>query len=108
MKTKEQERATQVRRVKRGYYRKLRQTLREQIFIKLGDKCALCGFADPRALHIDHIFNDGGEERKKLSQNSIYRKVLTDTEGRYQILCANCNWIKKSERVKLKWGEIPK
>jgi hypothetical protein len=25
------------------------------------------------------------------------KKVLADTTGSYQLLCANCNWIKKSE-----------
>jgi hypothetical protein len=29
------------------------------------------------------------------------RKVLSDTDGLYQILCANCNWIKRFERLEI-------
>jgi hypothetical protein len=103
----DKEKLIQGRRIQRGYYRKTRKKLKEQIFIKLGDKCAICGFADPRALHIDHINNDGSKERRKFSTITYYRRVLADNGKRYQILCANCNWIKKSEQDKLRWGEIP-
>src|SRR3990167_3318276 len=67
--------------------------LRTKIFAKLGDKCVRCGFDDPRALHIDHIYNDGWEHRKR---NGNYKgrlkEILEDENGRYQILCANCNF----------------
>jgi hypothetical protein len=40
----------------------------------------------------------GGKERKVIAnQTSFLRKVLEDPTG-YQLLCANCNWIKRHER----------
>jgi hypothetical protein len=63
-------------------------------------KCARCGFSDMRALSIDHI-NGGGrkhtEEIKK--QGTIFYRWLIKNgfpEG-FQVLCMNCNYIKKSE-----------
>lgn len=94
-------------KVRRGYFRNQYKELKRQIFIKLGDKCVICGFNDPRALHIDHVNNDGFEERKKIrGATTRLRKVLEDKENRYQLLCANCNFIKKYEQHKIKWGEV--
>lgn len=96
-----------VNRVKRGYWRKYYRKLKEQIFLKLGDSCKSCGFKDPRALQIDHVNNDGYEGVGIVKGSTVrLRKVLNDTEGRFQILCANCNFIKKYENCMAKWGEI--
>lgn len=105
---KELERRHTVNKTKSGWFRRYNRSLRKQVFIKLGDKCAICGFADPRALQIDHVFNDGYKERWEMrSQSQRMRKVLKDNSGRYQILCANCNFIKKYEEEMKKWGEVP-
>lgn len=75
------------------------QTLRAAALDHLGDKCATCGYcADPRALQIDHV--NGGGRRSILSgeRNGVmYRAVVNDTTGRFQLLCANCNAIKRNE-----------
>ena len=69
----------------------------------LGGCCARCGFTDSRALQIDHVHNDGYADRKRWSAGTAHLRIVasilagTDT-GRYQVLCANCNWIKKAER----------
>ena len=77
-------------------------------FDKLGNLCAnpscrhlnedgTLGCKDPRALQIDHILGGGNKERKELKDcREIYRKVLADNSGKYQLLCATCNWIKRS------------
>lgn len=81
-----------------------RQTLKDKLFKKLGDKCSnpACqwlnsdgtrGCTDRRCLQIDHVRGDGSKERK--GAESYYLKVLNDETGRYQLLCANCNWIKR-------------
>jgi RNase P subunit RPR2 len=73
---------------------------RKQIVEHLGGVCAKCGFSDPRALQIDHI-NGGGHEKRMEGQYwfILYRDVLADVNReRYQLLCANCNWIKRFER----------
>jgi hypothetical protein len=75
-------------------------TLKRRIAIikKFGGKCKRCGFDDPRALQIDHVNNGGHKEYKKMSEFRYYKMVLEDTSGKYQILCANCNWIKRYEK----------
>jgi hypothetical protein len=91
-------------------YNKLKaRNLRASILTMLGSKCCKCGFSDIRALQIDHLNGDGAEERKKLSNRGknngvhplvfypIVIKSLLNNENKYQLLCANCNWIKRIE-----------
>lgn len=66
----------------------------------LGAKCKRCGFNDKRALQIDHI-NGGGTKERLQHGGSYNRKVLEkimNGSDEYQILCANCNWIKRYMR----------
>lgn len=81
-----------------------RKKLRLKIFEKLGNKCSNpnClvpgGCSDIRCLQIDHVHGNGTEEAKQLRNwYKFLKKVLADTEGNYQLLCANCNWIKRDE-----------
>ena len=78
--------------------RKRYAELRQAVIAKLGNKCIRCGFADFRALQIDHIDGNGYKERKRIVANAPgwYRRILVDPSG-YQVLCANCNWIKRYE-----------
>lgn len=85
---------------------------RQELLAKLGKVCAFCGFSDSRALQVDHINNDGYQERKRESISKTYRRILTmsneEAKQKYRILCANCNWIKKHEtnmRFKKWFGE---
>ena len=68
----------------------------------LGEVCIVCGFADRRALQIDHKKGNGNRERKRLGQLGIYRRVLRHPED-YQILCANHNRIKMFENHEVNW-----
>lgn len=75
---------------------------RRLLLIKLlGNKCVKCGFDDWRALQIDHIHGGGNKERKKRKHMDSYYKSIIESvkrgEKKYQLLCANCNWIKKYE-----------
>jgi hypothetical protein len=75
---------------------------KKKAFDKLGAFCLNCGFNDPRALHIDHVKEDGNQERRlfKSSEGYIkYKRILEDRSGRYQVLCANCNMIKSYARI---------
>lgn len=78
-----------------------RKNTRTKILEKYGNKCSRCGFSDIRALQIDHVNGGGNKELNSLkiggSRGSYYKVVLGDTTGKYQILCANCNWIKRYE-----------
>ena len=67
----------------------------------LGGKCIKCGYSDKRALQFDHI-NGGGTKDMKSHKSSYayYKKVyesIRSGEQKFQILCANCNWIKRYE-----------
>jgi hypothetical protein len=78
--------------------RTLSQKRRLIIMEILGTKCVRCGFSDSRALQIDHINGHGGAERKTFSSPGAYYQHIIDINGiGYQILCANCNIIKKIE-----------
>lgn len=88
----------------RKHQRALIVSLRAEVFDALGHACVRCGFADKRALQIDHVFGNGLEDARLLSHRGVpfYRKVLADRTAAFQILCANCNWIKRHEN-----GELP-
>jgi hypothetical protein len=67
----------------------------------LGGKCVRCGFKDRRALQIDHVNGNGAAERKQYGMRAlefIYERRFAGETADYQLLCANCNWIKRSER----------
>jgi RNase P subunit RPR2 len=81
--------------------RKERLRIKKETFALLGGKCVKCGFSDIRALQIDHV-NGGGVKHYKSRSSSIrfYKDILDEIkEGseKYQLLCANCNWIKRYE-----------
>ncbi len=59
-------------------------------------KCNHCGLNNYKVLELDHINNNGAEERKKLkSTYQIYFWIVKNNYPTgYQILCRNCNWLK--------------
>ena len=73
--------------------------LRHRINEKYGGSGVRCGFSDVRALHIDHVHGGGQKELRggRGGGMSYYYRVLKDTTGKYQLLCANCNAIKRFE-----------
>lgn len=86
----------QLRETEKAY----RKRLRDAVLVLLGGVCVRCGFSDRRALQIDHIKGNGFIERKILQTlPALCRKILrmNDPSREYQILCANCNWIKRVE-----------
>jgi len=92
----------------RSYYQRKSTEFRYEILSLLGMKCIKCGYdKDIRALQIDHVFSDGYKVRY-LGKNRLvyYKGILGEVkEGskRYQILCANCNFIKRYENNELQW-----
>lgn len=76
---------------------------RAEALAVFGCVCGKCGFADVRALQIDHVNGGGGIERAAIrSRDTFYKKVIADSDG-YQLLCANCNWIKRAENNEFRW-----
>jgi hypothetical protein len=48
---------------------------------------------------MDHINNDGAEQRRKLGQlNLVHWVIKNNFPDGFQILCRNCNWLKELER----------
>src|SRR5208282_113856 len=70
---------------------------RLELITLLGGICIRCAFTDVRALQIDHVHGNGNKVREKLSWWRIYKLIREDKTGSYQVLCANCNWIKRTE-----------
>ena len=78
--------------------RKAREQKRRAIIEMLGGKCAICGFSDWRALQIDHVNGWGNRERKSAkSMDNYYAQIVECNGWGYQMLCANCNQIKRYE-----------
>jgi len=80
--------------------RRKRLAIRLEIISLLGEKCVKCGYEkNIRALQIDHVNNDGYIERRKLKNSDrLYKHILKQVKNgskNYQVLCANCNIIKK-------------
>ena len=67
------------------------------MFDKLGHECCACGYSNKRALQLDHINDNGAEERRTMSMINIYKRATGEHSDEYQILCANCNQLKKWE-----------
>jgi hypothetical protein len=90
----------------REWYAKIRQ----RVLDSLGGRCVQCGICDSRVLQIDHVFG-GGNRAEKVRRNrkrswvAYYYEVIRDAKsGKYQLLCANCNWIKKHEQNEVRIG----
>jgi|ERR1700685_144762 len=78
---------------------------KERVFAMYGSVCARCGFSDKRALQLDHVQDDGHKHRRTRRdgrRTTDCRRAWTDASrsyqpNKFQILCANCNWIKRGE-----------
>lgn len=75
--------------------------LRRLVVEILGGVCAKCGFSDFRALQVDHPNGGGSKHIRDISWSLRYRDILTNPQN-FQLLCANCNWIKRAEQNEAK------
>ena len=68
-------------------------------------KCVRCGFQDIRALSIDHINGKGRQHRNQVgaTHGRAFYNWLKENNFPigYQVLCMNCNWIKRFENKEL-------
>ena len=60
--------------------------------------CAHCGFDDIRALSIDHIDGGGTKHRKEIKGDMYDWLKRNNYPKGYQVLCMNCQFIKRVER----------
>jgi hypothetical protein len=75
--------------IKHNYLRRL------EVIEYLGGKCMHCGFTDIRALQFDHKQGGGTQDRKTCSLPKLMRLILAGKRPDIQLLCANCNSIKR-------------
>jgi len=76
--------------------------LRAETLAAYGGKCKCCGETEIAFLAIDHVENDGAAHRKEVGKGyAIYRwlKERGFPQQGFQILCANCNYAKWSQKV---------
>lgn len=76
-----------------------RSRVRNSVVSILGSECVLCGYDDKRALQIDHINGGGKKERREIPNTNKFYEIVINSfiakENKYQLLCANCNVIKR-------------
>lgn len=87
----------------RARKKKYRKNIRLACFGLYGGKCVSCGFADHRALQLDHINDDGHKDRNQYGRRggfALYQRLVLDGKrDDLQLLCANCNTMKEYDRV---------
>jgi hypothetical protein len=83
-----------------------RRRIRAEIIQLLGGQCMnIYGlhdkpFTDVRCLQIDHVHGNGCKAKGSKSAETYMKRILNEIKTGskdYQLLCANCNWIKRSE-----------
>lgn len=70
---------------------------RAELVLVLGGKCGACGFYHPLAMQVDHVNGDGAAHRRSMTNThprTLLRLVL-ESPAEFQLLCANCNAIKR-------------
>lgn len=72
------------------------RSLRQKAIQTLGGVCVRCGYADARALEIDHI-EPLRNSKRQLSQAQMLVDILRGNIDNLQLLCANCHAIKTYE-----------
>ena len=94
-------------KIQKEYAVTYHQILREKIFNILGHECVKCGIKDKRVLQFDHINGGGTREIEVIFKHNTDRKLkhyINNPElakNTLQVLCANCNWVKRYESNEL-------
>jgi hypothetical protein len=85
-------------KINTAWQRKRLKKIRAEFIAAYGGCCACCGESEPLFLQLDHIHNDGAQERRELGNNFVVLLRLKDRgwpKDNHQILCANCNHGKR-------------
>jgi hypothetical protein len=69
------------------------RALRLKVVAIYGGRCVCCGEIEPDFLSLDHINNDGGQQRSggNRSGSALYKYALKERPQDLQLLCYNCN-----------------
>jgi hypothetical protein len=89
--------------------RRANRKLKEKLCKIYGNRCAnpKCkwqnedgsfGCTDIRILQLDHKQGNGNKSREGISSLQYYRRAIqVINKKKYQMLCPNCNWVKRVE-----------
>lgn len=96
---------------RRLHHRRLYRNIKSDVLSAYGGACVCCGESNPCFLTIDHAQNDGAKHRKVRKSDGgqydgsgigMYRwlkKMGYPKDGRFQLLCYNCNCCKQHDPV---------
>lgn len=87
------------REYKSAWERRRQSEWRARLLVFMGGMCTKCNNNDSRVLQIDHVNGGGSKERRENAVGSAFmmaRRVFANPND-FQLLCANCNWIKRYE-----------
>jgi hypothetical protein len=101
------------RRIQRRNAHKTVTKRKAEIFLLLGNQCSNpynLNHGDflnlQECLQIDHINGKGVAERKLYKSYPKYLKIVLESiksgSKKYQLLCANCNWLKRAKNKEVK------
>ena len=76
--------------------RRAQLATRVKAFMLLGGKCEVCGNNDLRVLELDHVHNNGANERRTYGRGHTMIKEVFKRPEDFQLLCANDHRIKHS------------
>ena len=75
--------------------------IRTRVFTAYGNKCSCCGESQKEFLSLDHVSNNGAEQRRELNKSkhkstlsTYYWAVKNGFPPSLQLLCHNCNMSK--------------
>ena len=84
---------------RKRYKLRIKQAVLEHYSAKKIPVCEGCGEAGIHLLTIDHINENGAEERRRLGKKGGVEfyvwLVKNNFPAGYQVLCYNCNWLKR-------------
>lgn len=80
-----------------GYTRKYAIRLRREAILFLGGVCKTCNEDDTDVLCVDHKAGRGRQARLTCGGSNATYKDVPENPRKYQLLCHNCNWVKRHE-----------
>lgn len=102
-----QAKRAEIRKRENAQMVKTRKRIRDAVFSAYGGYvCACCGEKEQSFLTLDHIHNNGANDRQRLAGKRTAAGFQTYTKlvklgfpPGYQVLCMNCNWGKRKTGV---------
>lgn len=90
-------------------YRSRQRQLVFDHYSKGTNRCNMCGESRAACLSIDHINGGGTQHKKSLKEvgiSSFYGWLIRSNYPKgYQVLCMNCQWVKRVLNNEMKRGE---